>query len=117
MTRDISLDYRAQEGFIYRLASDGEPESSLFRKLIHSKDSTIVSEFGGRKIMREPVPITKEEPLKLELQHFVDCVRAKQKPLVDGEAGMRALDLAFEIIRQIEKVSAAELAAVSKKSA
>ena len=110
MTSYISLDYRAQEGFIYRLASDGEPESSLFKKLLHAKDSTIVSEFGGKKIVREPVPITKEEPLKLELQHFVDCVREQQKPLVDGEAAMRALDLAFEITRQIESVSAKEMA-------
>ena len=28
----ISLDYRVQEGFIYRLARDGEPESSLLKK-------------------------------------------------------------------------------------
>ena len=117
MTSYISLDYRAQEGFIYRLASDGEPESSLFKKLLHSKDSTIVSEFGGKKIVREPVPITKEEPLKLELQHFVDCVREKRKPLVDGEAAMRALDLAFEITRQIEKGHAAELALAKQANA
>ena len=110
MTSYISLDYRAQEGFIYRLAGEGAPESSLFKKLLHAKDSSIVSEFGGKKIVREPVPITKEEPLKLELQHFVECVRARQKPLVDGEAAMRALDLAFEITRQIESVSARELA-------
>ncbi len=111
MTSYISLDYRAQEGFIYRLASDGEPESSLFKKLLRSKDSTIVSEFGGKRIVREPVPITKEEPLKLELQHFVNCVREQQKPLVDGESAMRALDLAFEITRQIESVAASELGA------
>ncbi len=98
----ISLDYRAQEGFVFRLAPDGEPESSLLKKLLHASETTIVSEFGGKKITREPVPITKEEPLKLELQHFVDCVREKQRPLVDGESAMRALDLAFNITRQIE---------------
>ena len=63
------------------------------------------------------MPITKEEPLKLELQHFVDCVREKQKPLVDGEAAMRALDLAFEITRQIEKVHATELALAKQATA
>jgi predicted dehydrogenase len=104
MTSYISLDYRAQEGFVYRLAHDGEPESSLFKKLLHAKDSTIVSQFGGKKIVREPVPITKEEPLKLELRHFVDCVRDHGRPLVDGESAMRALDLAFEITRQIESL-------------
>ena len=54
--------------------------------------------------------ITKEEPLKLELQHFVDCVRLQQKPLVDGESAKRALDLAFEITRQIGRIETSELA-------
>jgi len=29
----VSLDYRAQEGFIYRIAREGEAESSLLKKL------------------------------------------------------------------------------------
>jgi predicted dehydrogenase len=98
----ISLDYRAQEGFIYRVAGDEAEESSLLKKLLHAKDSAIVSAFAGKKIVREPVPIAKEQPLKLELQHFVECVRAQQTPLVSGESAKRALDLAFEITRQIE---------------
>jgi predicted dehydrogenase len=101
MTSYISLDYRAQEGFIYRIARDNEEESSLLKKLLHAKDSTIVSEFGGKRIVREPVPITKEEPLKLELEHFVHCVRAHRTPDVSGESAKQALDLAFEITRQI----------------
>jgi len=101
-TSYISLDYRAQEGFIYRVARDDEPESSMLKKLLRAKDSTIVSQFGGKRIVREPVPITKEEPLKLELQHFVDCVRAHRTPMVSGESAKRALDLAFEITRQIK---------------
>jgi len=99
----ISLDYRAQEGFIYRIARDDETESSLLKKLLASKDSTIVSKFGGRRIVREPVPIAKEEPLKLELQHFVECVREHQTPMVSGESARRALNLAFEITRQIQE--------------
>jgi predicted dehydrogenase len=95
----ISLDYRAQEGFIYRIARDGEEESSLLKKLLAARDSTIVSEFGGKRIVREPVPIAKDEPLKLELQHFVECVREKQTPMVSGASAKRALDLAFEITR------------------
>jgi predicted dehydrogenase len=98
----ISLDYRAQEGFIYRVARDGEEESSLLKKLFAAKDSAIVSEFGGKRIVREPVPITKDEPLKLELQSFVNCVRERQTPVVSGESAKRALDLAFEITRQIQ---------------
>ncbi len=100
-TSYISLDYRAQEGFIYRIARDGEEESSLLKKLLYAKDTTIVSEFAGKRIVREPVPIAKEEPLKLELEHFVQCVRERQTPMVSGEAAKRALDLVFEITRQI----------------
>jgi predicted dehydrogenase len=104
----ISLDYRAQEGFIYRVARNDEPESSLLKKVLAAKlgvgkDSAIVSEFGGKRIVREPVPIAKEEPLKLELQSFVNCVREKQTPVVSGESAKRALDLAFEITRQVQQ--------------
>ncbi len=97
----ISLDYRAQEGFIYRLARQGEHESSMLKKLFAGKHSTVVSAFAGRCIVREPVPITKDEPLKLELEHFVNCVREHQTPVVSGESAKRALDLAIEITRQI----------------
>ena len=110
-TSYISLDYRAQEGFIYRVARNDEEESSLLKKLLHARDSTIVSEFGGKRIVREPVPIAKEEPLKLELQHFVECVRARQTPLVSGESAKEALDLAFEITRQIQASAPARIQA------
>ncbi len=99
----ISLDYHAQEGFICRIARNDEPETSLLKKLLRHKDATIVSEFGGKRIVREPVPIAQEEPLKLELQHFVECVRAHRTPLVSGESAKRALDVAFEISRQIKQ--------------
>ena len=101
-TSYVSLDYQKQEGYIYRIAADGAEESSLWQKLLHAKDSAIVSEFGGKKVVREPVPIAKEEPLKLELQHFVECVCERQTPKVSGEAGRQALEVALEITRQIQ---------------
>jgi predicted dehydrogenase len=99
----VSLDFRAQEGFIYRIAREEEQESSLFKKLLAGKDSAIVSAFAGKKIVREPVPIEKDEPLKLELKSFVQCVKAKSTPVVSGESAKQALDLAFEITEQIAK--------------
>lgn len=101
----VSLDYRAQEGYTLRLARDGEHESSPLAKLLALAGShaNIVSEFAGRKIVREPVPIAKDEPLKLELEHFVQCIREKQTPMVSGESAKRALDLAFEITKQITR--------------
>jgi predicted dehydrogenase len=101
----VSLDYRAQEGYLYRLARADEPETSVWKKLLAARDSLIVSEFGGKRIVREPVPLTKEEPLRLELESFIDCVQARGAPVVGGEAAKRALDLAFEITRQIRAAS------------
>jgi predicted dehydrogenase len=103
----VSLDYRAQEGYIYRIAADAAQESSFIKKLLSAKDSAIVSEFGGKKIIREPVPITKDEPLKLELSHFVECVKARHTPLVSGESAKKALEVALEITRQIKSRAAA----------
>ena len=97
----ISLDYRAQEGYVYRLAHSDEAESSLLKKLLLAKDSAIVSEFAGRRIVREPVPIAKEEPLRLELAHFIECVQERQTPKVTGEQARVALEVAFEVTRQI----------------
>jgi len=99
----VSLDYYAQEGYVYRLAREGEQPSSLLKKLLHAKDSAVVSEFAGRRIVREPVPLQKDEPLKLELRHFAEAVRVSRTPLVSGESARLALELALEITRQVER--------------
>jgi UDP-N-acetylglucosamine 3-dehydrogenase len=43
-------------------------------------------------------PVTKAEPLKLELESFFAAVRGEQDLEVDGEAGLRALHLARALI-------------------
>ena len=103
-TSYVSLDYQKQEGYIYRIAAEDAEKSSLWQKLLHAKDSAIVSEFAGEKVVREPVPIEKDEPLKLELQHFIQCVDEKQTPKVSGQAGREALEVALEITRQIQQL-------------
>ena len=103
-TSYVSLDYQKQEGYIYRIAAEDAEKSSLWKKLLHAKDTAIVSEFAGKKVVREPVPIEKDEPLKLELQHFIQCVAQKQTPKVSGQAGREALEVALEITRQIQQL-------------
>ena len=98
----VSLDYREQKGYHCRLARDEEAESSLRRKLVAGLDSAIVSQFGGRRVLREPVPIQRDEPLKVELESFVRCVAEKQEPLVSGESARQAIELALEITSQIQ---------------
>ncbi len=97
----LSLDYQDQEGFMYRLAKDGEHESSLLQKLIGAKDHAVVSEFAGKRIVREPVEVSKGEPLKRELASFIECARAGSTPKVSGYQATAALELALEITRII----------------
>ncbi|MCA1809699.1 MAG: Gfo/Idh/MocA family oxidoreductase [Lentisphaerae bacterium] len=73
----ISLDYQKQEGQLYRKQQGG--------------------------IVKGTVPVEKGEPLAVELASFVDCVSKHDRPLVDGEQGVRALQLATEICRQIRE--------------
>jgi predicted dehydrogenase len=43
------------------------------------------------------IAVKGEEPLRAELTHFVECVRGAASPLVPGEHGLRALEVAQEI--------------------
>jgi predicted dehydrogenase len=97
----ISLDYMQQQGELYRVAADDAEESGLLKKLLAGKHASIVSEFAGKKIVREPVPIERDEPLKLELQHFIESCRLHRDPLVTGEAAKQALEVAMDITEQI----------------
>lgn len=52
------------------------------------------------EIIEHPV-FPKSEPLKLELQHFVTCVREGKQPLVGITDGKRALEVAVSVLKQI----------------
>lgn len=55
---------------------------------------------GLVEVVEHPV-FPKKEPLKLELQHFVSCVREGRQPLVGISDGKRALEVAIAVLRQI----------------
>jgi predicted dehydrogenase len=46
---------------------------------------------------------TKREPLAVELGDFLSCVRDNRRPTVNGEDGMRALDVAGRIMDAIDR--------------
>jgi len=71
----LSLDYQAQDGKIFRR--------------------------DGMTINPEEVIIAKDEPLKLELASFVDCVAKGERPKVSGAEAAAALEVAIEITRKI----------------
>lgn len=72
----ISLDYQEQTGHLYRRE--------------------------GMGIVREEVPVEKDEPLKLELASFVECARQGEAPVVGGVQGTEVLRLAVLITQAIE---------------
>ncbi len=46
-----------------------------------------------RKEDAETVNFNMEEPLKIECQHFLDCIQTRSKPRTDGENGLRVLEI------------------------
>jgi UDP-N-acetylglucosamine 3-dehydrogenase len=50
-----------------------------------------------------------QEPLKQELQHFVDCIVDKKKPLITGDDGVRALEIAQAAMQSSAKNRAIQL--------
>lgn len=40
-----------------------------------------------------------QEPLKLELQHFANCILGKEKPLITGVDGLKALKIAEAVLK------------------
>jgi UDP-2-acetamido-3-amino-2,3-dideoxy-glucuronate N-acetyltransferase len=45
----------------------------------------------ARKAEGEVVALSKEEPLRVECSHFLECVRERKTPETDGENGLRVL--------------------------
>ncbi len=80
----ISLDYSRQDAVRFRVAE-------------------------GMKIDFAPLPVAKDEPLRLEIESFIECVSSesqpKRQPRVTGAQGLAALDLAFAILAKIEEHS------------
>jgi len=79
----ISLDYMNQRIKIYR------------------KKKPVVTNMDDIEIIRPK--ITKTEPLKLELRHFINCIKEYRKPIVSGEHGRDALALALEILNKLKR--------------
>lgn len=78
----VSVDYARQDAMRVRVLSGATADTP--------------PEFGFEKIPTDP-----EEPLKAELRAFLDCVRTRRTPRVDGAAGRRALELADRVMAGI----------------
>jgi len=81
---------------------------SIFQKdayisLNYANQSAIVHTKKKDKIIKRKLKVTPEEPLKKELESFVNCVIKQERPIVSGEDGRRALAVALEIGKKISE--------------
>jgi predicted dehydrogenase len=58
---------------------------------------------SGKTIVPIDIVVNKQEPLRAELEAFLGCVRTRQRPLVSGEDGMAAVELAIRVADAIEE--------------
>jgi predicted dehydrogenase len=57
---------------------------------------------SGRQTDIKTLKIKKEEPLKKELENFLRCQAEGRPGKVSGEEGLRALRLAYDVLKEIE---------------
>lgn len=55
----------------------------------------------GLALDKQDIPLEREEPLKLELLSFTDCIRRARDPKVSGQVGKSALEVAMQVTAQI----------------
>jgi predicted dehydrogenase len=67
------------------------------------QDGVIITVSEERELSLEQVPAEKDEPLRLEVESFLDCVTSRNTPVVHGEAGANALEVALSILDKIEE--------------
>jgi predicted dehydrogenase len=77
----------------------------LTQELTHYTNAELPPEAASGRHARAVVegevvsfPIAQAEPLKLELQSYLEAVRGEHEVVVDGEAGLRALHLALALV-------------------
>ena len=80
------------------------------RLTLHQANIDTTFDDYGDFIVKFGKPVTieaevqKQEPLKLEIEHFVNCVQNGTRPLVSGEEGLAALEIALKAEQMCKKV-------------
>jgi hypothetical protein len=67
------------------------------------QDAVVFSVSEDRQIGFQPLAVAKDEPLRLQLEAFLDAVSARSKPRVDGPAATCALEVSLAILAKIEE--------------
>jgi predicted dehydrogenase len=75
-------------------------EPTVYYSVDYIDQEVKVFPLDGRQTDIKTLRIQKEEPLKKELINFLDCVRAGKTSKVSGEEGLRALRLAYSVLKE-----------------
>ena len=76
---------------------------NMYVSIDYLNQSATVCRKKDGDISVEEISVDREEPLKLELEHFVSCVIHKKPPLVSGRSARKALEAALRISEIIGK--------------
>jgi predicted dehydrogenase len=94
----ISIDFSEGMAEVFRLAGEGEPEH---------KGTLMLGELGAgirkKRILYEQPEVKQVNALKHELGLFAEAARTGSAPLVSGEDGRRALEVANIIMQKISQ--------------
>jgi len=77
-------------------------EDAYFSLDFLAKDISIYRK-RGKQIIHDKIGPEGKESLRLELEHFLYCVKNKKSPLVSGEDAKRALEVALKINRIVKR--------------
>jgi predicted dehydrogenase len=105
----ISLDYDARHAVVFKK----RPGFEFGEADLAGIDPTLPPEalqalVFSRYLEIEEVSMEEAEPLKLELQSFARAVREAREPEVNGEAGLRAMEVADRIVADVQANLSAE---------
>jgi len=75
-------------------------ESTSYYSIDYIDQEVKAFPLNGRQTDIKTLKIKKEEPLKIELQNFFQCIRDHKIRKVSGEEGLRALKLAYRVLEE-----------------
>ena len=78
-------------------------QPGAYLSMDYAKQELFGIEIGPQRQVRiKPQLVVKNEPLRLELEAFLNSVTTREKPKVDGETSLRALKVALDVVDKIE---------------
>ncbi len=96
----VSLDYQKKVGIAITL--DHNLDVLKLARDRHIEDLSQMAGLDfGKLVHVEPLQIDDKDPLRDELETFVDCVRNRRKPPVSADDGVAAVRLAEQIVQSL----------------